>query len=137
MTTKRLRTISIIMDRFDEPFFQSVFRHPDDAYVVVRADVLRSWLGVNQGSRPEHPTDFTVETFATIFRRTPGTVRNWCLQGIVPGAYKFRGREWRIPHAAVEQMQRGSTEVNRKERRDKPVDLGSWRDYVDKPGTSL
>jgi len=47
-------------------------------------------------------TDLTVAEVAGQFGRSPATVRGWCVAGALPGAYHFRGKEWRIPPAALD-----------------------------------
>src|SRR5687767_4309015 len=45
--------------------------------------------------------DLTVQDVAARFRRDASTVRLWIKQGRFPGAYRFQGREWRIPPVAL------------------------------------
>lgn len=80
------------------------------------------------------PPDFTVPQVAARFGRKPSTVRGWIAGGQLPGAYHFRGRELRIPAAAVmafEAGQRGHDAIPaaagvRRRARQAP-DLGGWR----------
>ena len=63
----------------------------------------RELLGETPG-RDAHapvPVDLTVAEVATRFGRRSSTVRLWVERGAFPGAYRFRGREWRIPPAAL------------------------------------
>ena len=45
--------------------------------------------------------DLTIAQLATRFGRAPSTVRAWIEAKRFPGAYKLRGREWRVPPAAI------------------------------------
>ena len=80
--------------------------------------------------------DMTVEEVGGILKRSPSTVRHWCRTGLLPGAYLLRGKQWRIPRAAVLAFQRAEAEhqANRSTqephgpRHVGPVDLGSWRE---------
>ena len=45
--------------------------------------------------------DQNVGQLALRFGRKDSTVREWCEAGLFPGAYKLRGREWRVPFAGV------------------------------------
>jgi hypothetical protein len=84
--------------------------------------------------------DLTVEQAAEKFRNgkfrcSQSTVRTWCAQGLLPGAYRRRGREWRIPAAAIVEMQRRESERATAERRasatnQTPADLGAWRRHM-------
>lgn len=56
--------------------------------------------------------------------RKPSTVRGWCEAGKLPGAYRLRGREWRIPPAALAAIQQAEHEPVTS---GGPVDLGGWR----------
>jgi hypothetical protein len=55
--------------------------------------------------RPEPAVDLTLRQFAALYGRHEETIRQWCVQGKVPDAYLFMGREWRIPAASVEKLQ--------------------------------
>ena len=55
------------------------------------------------GRLPE--ADLTPEEFGAVLHRSPVTVRSYCNAGLLPGAYRLRGRQWRIPRAALEEFQ--------------------------------
>ena len=76
-------------------------------------------------------TDLTCEDVAAQLDRTAACVRGWCRDGLQPGAYRFRGREWRIPAGALNAL-RGANAHRGDGRRSsgKPVDLGAWREEV-------
>lgn len=75
--------------------------------------------------------DLTVAQVAARYSRQPSTVRGWCESGLLRGAYRLRGREWRIPAealAAFEQAERGGRPSPvQHSQRSQPVDLGRWR----------
>jgi excisionase family DNA binding protein len=48
--------------------------------------------------------DLTVESAGKQLGRSASTLRTWCAAGLIPGAYRLRGREWRIPPAALQAM---------------------------------
>jgi hypothetical protein len=65
--------------------------------------------------------DFRVTDLAARFHRSASTIRDWCEHACFEGAYKLNGRDWRIPHAAVDAFvarQRGGTPG---------AQLGAWR----------
>ena len=80
--------------------------------------VPREWLLelLDGGTKLPEPTDIpaadlTVEEVAQRFNRHTSTVRGWIAQGRFAGAYRLRGREWRIPAtglAAFEEAERGA-----------------------------
>jgi excisionase family DNA binding protein len=55
--------------------------------------------------------DLTVEEVAKRFGRAPSTVRSWILAGHVR-AYRFRGRELRIPHASLDAFETDQRPAN-------------------------
>jgi excisionase family DNA binding protein len=58
-------------------------------------------------SRPKET--YTTDEAAERLNRSSWTVRDWCNNGQVPGAYKVKGKgrrgEWRIPHDALVRVQ--------------------------------
>jgi hypothetical protein len=80
------------------------------------------------------PADFTVAELAARFGRKPSTVRGWLDRELIPGAYRFHGREWRVPAAALaafEARQRPDGEpatiISPRATRTPTVDLSAWR----------
>ena len=69
---------------------------PDEALVPV--GWVRGQLGVSAA------VGMTVDEAAERIGRSPSTVRAWCRDGSLPGAYRLRGREWRVPPAALAKM---------------------------------
>lgn len=106
--------------------------------------VPREWVlelldridGQEPASTPA-PADLTVSDLAGRFNRSPSTVRWWIECGRFAGAYRLRGREWRVPPAALqafEEAERAAapqapTPPNPTPRRPRGrvVDLGAWR----------
>jgi excisionase family DNA binding protein len=91
------------------------------------------------------PADMTVHQVADRFGRHRSTIRMWLEQGSFPGAYRFRGREWRIPAAGLAAFERAQRDAGKRgqDRADSndvaphaprsasaPVDLSSWRNVV-------
>ena len=78
---------------------------PEGAMISLPVDVVREWLSENgSGGGPDH--DLTVEDVAAFFGRSPVTVRGWIRDGQLR-AYRFRGREYRIPESALREFQQG------------------------------
>jgi hypothetical protein len=100
---------------------------PPDGTVTV------AWLAelLEAEEAPADPitADHTVEIVAAELGRAVSTVRTWCSSGRIPGAYRLRNREWRIPRdgyaAFIAAEQRGDRTLST------PgagrVDLGAWR----------
>jgi hypothetical protein len=69
--------------------------------------VPRAWLLElldGAGDRPTltvEPADLTAVQVAARFGRHASTVRLWLERGLFPGAYKLRGRDWRVPPSAL------------------------------------
>jgi hypothetical protein len=57
--------------------------------------------GPGVGDRALWPADLTAQQLAVRFNRSPGAIRGWIRAGRLPGSYRLRGREWRIPPEAV------------------------------------
>ena len=71
---------------------------------------------------------------AARFGRKPSTVRGWLDRELIPGAYRFQRREWRVPAAALaafEAQQRPDSTLTMiaapRAAGKRPVDLGAWR----------
>jgi excisionase family DNA binding protein len=108
---------------------------PDDSSVSFSVATLKAWTK-EEGSPPrpadELTPDLTVEDFAELMGKAASTVRMWLNQGMVPEAYKLRGKQWRIPRhalAAFQDRERTRESGNTVPLRRTPrVDLGGWRD---------
>lgn len=82
---------------------------------------------------PDDGRDLTTNEAAKILDRSPSSVRGWCASGEID-AYKFKNREWRIPHDALEafraqQRENGSGERTRHSAlgSGRRTDPGAWR----------
>lgn len=116
---------------------------PADATIPVRwlAEQLEA-DGPNAAVTPvESPllVDLTVDELAARLNRGTSTIRTWLANGDLPGAYRNHGREWRIPLAAVEAMQRA--EAKRHTTSIEPVsapavELSDWRKHIPQPRAS-
>lgn len=102
---------------------------PPDATVTVR------WLAEKLGSERadqglgKDGVDLTVPEVAAMFKRSPAAVREWCNCERLPGAYRFRNREWRIPRSAITAMQRDEARAPREPVR-AATDTGAWRAHL-------
>lgn len=75
--------------------------------------------------------DQTVKQVAERFGRQASTVRTWAERGLLPGAYRLNGREWRIPSSAIAALQKSQAAAAPAERRDDaPPALGDWRNHM-------
>lgn len=98
---------------------------PDDASLpvwFVRRLLLES-RAIDDGP------DLTVPEVAALMGRSASCVRGWCRTGELD-AYRFKGREWRVPRPALAALQ----ERERTRPREAapalgtgPVDLSAWR----------
>ena len=74
---------------------------PGGASITLPVDTLRDWLSEPGGSLDQ---DLTVEEVGKFFDRSPVTIRAWIRDGRLR-AYRFQGREYRIPESALEEFQ--------------------------------
>ena len=76
-------------------------------------------------------TDLTVAALAARFGRKTSTVRGWLERGLFPGAYRFQGREWRVPAAGLEAFEADQRKPSTPRRRGvgepSVADLDDWR----------
>jgi hypothetical protein len=86
--------------------------------------------------------DLTIVQAAGMLHRSPATVRLWCAQGMIPGALRWRGREWRIPRLGLEEFrerdgkpQAGGRTSRRVRRPDDPEDHDRHEGHRASPGT--
>lgn len=82
---------------------------PPGSAVSLPVDTLREWLDEEPGEshkpgQDEPLVDLTVQEVARLLDRSPSTVRWWCNEGTLSGAYKLRGREWRVPRQALRDL---------------------------------
>ncbi len=75
-----------------------------------------------------------VEQAGEALGRSASTVRDYCRSGLLPGAFRQRGREWRIPPRAIGKFQAAQAA---EAARTAPVtgsnttDLAAWRREID------
>lgn len=113
---------------------------PSGASVSLPVDWLRAQLEEEESSRDTTlaPSDLTLAEIAKRVHRAPSTVRGWLNGGMVPGAYRLRGRDWRVPPSALQAFLRQQAAPKAEpvpRRRDRAPDLGSWRQLNRKAGT--
>lgn len=70
---------------------------PAGASVPVPREWLLELLGPAKASPAAEVADSTVDDLARRYSRAASTVRGWIEAGQFPGAYRLRGREWRVP----------------------------------------
>lgn len=105
-------------------------------------NVPREWvlLVLGSGEPVASAADPTIRELAARFGRSPSTIRWWIESNRFPGAYRLRGREWRVPASGVaafeaaERVTAGEGGADRKPPpvpatggRPRRVDLGAWR----------
>lgn len=105
---------------------------PEGSHVTFPVAALQAWLDQERTLEPDDPlVDMTVVEVAGRLGRSPSTVRGWCGSGALKGAYRLRGREWRVPRARLQEFL--EHEATRREERkgareaDERVDIGAWR----------
>jgi hypothetical protein len=86
--------------------------YPDGASVPVPKSWLQELLsgeganGAPQIASSDVEVDLDCAHVAALLSRSASTVRNWCAAGVIPGAYRIRGRrEWRVPRSALLKFQ--------------------------------
>ena len=73
-------------------------------------------------------SDLTVEQAAKEIGRARSTVRTWCNSGALEGAYRLRGREWRIPPVGIRRFLDAQGNGKRATRGDQAqCEMDSWR----------
>jgi hypothetical protein len=102
---------------------------PAGAVVPVPKEWLLELLGEADAGGARVEIDLTVNQVAQRFSRRPSTVRGWCEASLLPGAYRNRGREWRIPATALVEFQ--ERERKRPEGSDRAGSSGQRRSLAD------
>lgn len=103
---------------------------PDGAAVTLSKHDLLALAAEQEMPQPaQAPAEMTVETIAAEMNRAPSTVRGWLERGEIEGAYRFRGREWRVPRAAFEafKVRGGAPAPTVDAKPETRADLSSWR----------
>ena len=105
-----------------------------EATIPARVVLARLPAGAQAVEQAETIADLTVDQAGQLMGRSPSTLRGWCREGLLPGSYRLRGRQWRIPRAAIAAFQRSEAEGAVATAAPKPelpsgrpVDLGAWR----------
>ena len=115
---------------------------PPGSAVSLPVDWLRAELDAPEGPEPAAGAalnDLTLTEAAALVKRSESTLRTWCSRGLIPEAYKLRGRDWRIPPAALRAMldREGEPKPDLPRRTRAPkggARLDSWRAHVRKTG---
>lgn len=94
---------------------------------VSREVLLSAFSGDSSSPNSGLIKDLTVAQVASHFGRSPGAVREWLNKGFVPGAYKLRGKAWRIPPAALKGLADPSTLPPNRPETAPEVKLDAWR----------
>ena len=120
----------------DVPSLLELLRRLPPGSLVPAGWVVDELAQTGDGEVP-HPegelADFRVGEVATELNRSPATVRSWCREERIPGAYRLRGREWRIPRDGLRAFLEGEAKRPAKreeaplDRPGRTVDLGAWR----------
>lgn len=77
--------------------------------------------------------DLSVEQAGEILGRSTSTIRDYCRRGLLPNAYRQRGREWRVPRGSIRAFQRAEAapaKEARAPRKEGSIDLGAWREEM-------
>lgn len=85
------------------------------------------------GRLPGGLCGLTIGEVAHRYGRAASTVRGWISAGSLPGAYKLRRREWRVPQAALAEFEDAErhARVRHASRQGKNGALGDWRALKD------
>lgn len=77
--------------------------------------------------------DLSAEEAGKLLHRSPSTVRDYARRGLLDGAYRQQGCEWRIPRTAITAFGRAQSapKPTTPRRRGQEVDLGAWRKELD------
>ena len=105
---------------------------PDGGSVTLPVTWLRERLRLD-GPEENVVVDLTVEQAAKKLGRSPSTVRNWLAAEEIPGAYRFKGREWRIPPSALERFldkQRTAPQATATTVGARALALDEWRKHL-------
>lgn len=102
---------------------------PGSLVQVPREVLLELLAGGQPAPETASPApDLKVEEVAAHFKRSPTTVRAWLDAGLIPGAYKLRGRSWRVPVQGLKAMSSGAHRTIPTGPQSTPVTLlDAWR----------
>ena len=104
---------------------------PPGAAVLLPADWLRAQLEGEVGPEDDGVADMAVREVAEKLGRSVSTVRGWLSAGHIPGAYKFRGKQWRVTRAGLseflDRQRNGKGPAGPGVGRGSSANLASWR----------
>lgn len=84
---------------------------PPGAIIPVRAEWIAELVADVPVTQAAMEVDLTATEVARLMGRDEKTVAGWCRAGVIEGAYKLRGREWRVPRAALRAFQNAHARV--------------------------
>ena len=103
---------------------------PGSAINLPRADIgqLLDELTSPDGD-PREVSDLTLPEVADRVGLAPSTVRGWCSRGLLTGAYRLSGRDWRISAAALGAFleAQGTRQAASSKGSSAVTDLSAWR----------
>ncbi len=107
-----------------------------DAHALVPAEEVLERLPVlSEGAGVDPLAALDVDAAGEVLGRSTSTVREYCRQGLLQGAFRQRGREWRIPLDAIRAFHieeaREPEPANGAGKGQDDTDLGSWRKLMD------
>lgn len=97
---------------------------------LVPVEAVRPLLESDGADGAGSAWDLSVQEVAELLGRAPSTIRGWIGEGLFPGAYRLRGREWRIPRRDLTRLRENDSPV----RDAGSADLGSWREVLPESG---
>lgn len=104
---------------------------PGSSIVLSREVLLEALEGlpVPPAGSPETSVDLSIGQVADRYGRAPSTVRGWINAGSLPGSYRLRGREWRVPPGALAEFEDAErhARVDHASRQGKNGALSDWR----------
>lgn len=104
--------------------------------LVPASEVLDRLPVTTDGAGEDTLAALDVEAAGKALGRSSSTVREYARAGLLPGAYRQRGREWRIPQDAIrrfqqKEAQRDVATVTSSGRHGSDGDLSAWRREID------
>ena len=105
-----------------------------EAHVMVPASEVLARCPTLADGAGDSLAALDVESAGRALGRSCSTVRDYCRAGLLEGAYRQRGREWRIPPDAIRAFQRRESESTApavQSRTTKTADLSAWRSETD------
>lgn len=114
-----------------DAFRRLVADSPAEGLVTVPASWCRAIVAAlgappDPGAAPT-PPDLTAAEFGLRFGRRASTVRTWCEQGRIAGAWKLNGKAWMIPEASIDQFRQQQGAQRPAVERPSTGGLGDWR----------